>query len=141
MARRGKNIERILGPYDQPRGWRVIHVARGGERSSQFFATEEEAKRAARALRRELERGGRTQVGEALDAYEVYMRHEKGNKLKSAIETSRRLRRFFPEHDVLLGSVTNAKAAGYYLAMTRWTKPDGKPISVDYHRNTLAEAR
>jgi integrase len=78
-------------------------------------------------------------VGEAIDAYELYMRDDKGNKPVSVTETTRRLRRFFPQHDLLLASVDEKRASAYYEA--RWTKKDGQPISVDYHRNTLAEAR
>ena len=40
------------------------------------WATEKAALRAARALRRELGEGAGKTIEEALDAYEIYMRHE-----------------------------------------------------------------
>ena len=95
-----------------------------------------------RALRRELGQTAIQTVGEAIDAYELYMRDDKGNKPVSVTETTRRLvRRFVPQHDLLLTSFDEKRAAACYEAMTRWKKKDGQPISVDYHRNTLAEAR
>jgi hypothetical protein len=141
MARQRKHEERILGPYEDRRGWRIVHVSRGGEKASQLFETEKDALRAVRALRRELGQTASQTLGEAIDAYELHMRDDKGNKPVSVTETTRRLRRFFPQPDVLLASVDEKRASAYYEAMTRWTKKDGQAISVDYHRNTLAEAR
>lgn len=79
MARRGKG-ERVLGPYPIGRQWRVVVVGAGGERDSRFYPTEEEAQKVIRAVRREFAKASRKTMQEALDAYELYLRHEKQNK-------------------------------------------------------------
>src|SRR6266568_5400296 len=142
MARRKLQQERVLGPYpDNHGGWKLVHVNRGGAKSTKVFATEAEAERAVKALRRELGLLSGKMLDQALDDYEQYMQQEKGNEPKSATETMRRLRRFFPDQNLLLSEVDQGDAHGYYDAMRKWVKPNGQPISVDYHRNTLAEAR
>jgi integrase len=59
---------------------------------------------------------------------------KKGTKPISYNETDRRLRLFFPDTTLQLARITPEKAAGYYDAFQV-----GR--SVDYHRNTLAEAK
>src|SRR5262245_22654891 len=97
MARRKCNRERVLGPYAERYGWRIVHVTAGGERATQFFATEKEARRAVAGLQRELGEAPEKTIDDALTAYEAYMRDEKGNKPLSIDQTKRKLRRFFPD--------------------------------------------
>ena len=51
-----KQEERVLGPYDQPKGWRVIMDDPDGHRSSRLFQSEAKAQRYADLLRAELQR-------------------------------------------------------------------------------------
>ncbi len=71
MARRKLQQERVLGPYpDNHGGWKLIHVDRGGAKSTKVFATEAEAERAVKALRRELGLLSGKMLDQALDDYE-----------------------------------------------------------------------
>lgn len=72
-------------------------------------------------------------VGDALDLYKAHLA-KKGTGLISYTETDRRLRLFFPDGDTILNRITATKAKALYEAFAV-----GR--SVDYHRNTLAEAR
>jgi integrase len=72
-------------------------------------------------------------VGNALDQYEQYL-NDKGNKPVSTTETLRRLKLFFPDHQLQVNRLTIDKAQALYNRFCV-----GR--SVDYHRNTLAESK
>src|SRR5687767_12619861 len=99
MARQRRG-ERVLGPYRHGQQWRVYVVGAGGEKDSVFFPTEEDAKKAIRYLRRELNSGGHKTVQEAQDEYEAYLRDDKGNKPQSVKDTMWRLGAFFPDREM-----------------------------------------
>ncbi len=140
MARRKNERERVLGPYSDRGKWRIVHVGRGGERAAQVFETEGEARRAVSALIKKLGLGESRTIEEALEAYEQHLR-EKGNKDSSIGQTLAKMRRFFPERDLDLSVVSPTETKRYYDPLRGSMRADGKVISVDYHRNTLAEAR
>ncbi len=157
MARPKNDKARILGPYPKRDGFRIIHVKRSGDREYLVFPTEEAARQAIAALQQELHRPEKT-IREALKDYETFMRDEKGNKESSIDQTGRKLRRFFDDLDLALIDLTPIKAETLYTAMRtskrkpqrRNPLPDGaipvpgaepKTVSVDYHRNALAEAK
>jgi integrase len=75
-----------------------------------------------------------------LEAYEQYLR-EKGNKESSIDQTMRKMRRFFGDLEVPLSALTRKRVERYYDELKKTKKKDGTLLSVDYHRNTLAEAR
>src|SRR5690606_37948841 len=137
MARRRDERQRVLGPYADRDGFRVIHVKRGGERDSFRFATEKEATRAVRALWLEISQPERL-LKDALDDYEMYMRNDKGNKPISSKQTRHKLVRFFGDLDIHVGDLDAARCAALYEALRVAKKKDGEPLSVDYHRNALA---
>lgn len=143
MARH-KAGARVLGPYEERNGFRVIHVKRGGARDHYFLATKEEALRTVQALTLEVERPTTT-ISEALKKYLVYMRDEKGNKPTSIEQTRLKMNRFFPDLFQPIEDLDAATCAALYEALrTSKHRSKGsrhKPISVDYHRNLLAEAR
>jgi integrase len=66
---------------------------------------------------------------------------DSGTKEASANETVRRLRLFFPSPKMPLTRVTPERARDYYDRFRARTKDDGSPISVDYHRAALINAR
>ncbi len=138
MARHHK--EAVYGPYGEPGGFRVIYVDREGRRASYFHEDEGDAKQTVTRLR---ERIGQVQltVEDALDAYERYMRHDKGNKEVSVAQTMIRLRRFFVAPKAVLAHLDEATCASAYEGLRTQPGKNGKPVSVDYHRNVLAEAR
>jgi hypothetical protein len=80
-------------------------------------------------------------LDEAISQYELYMREHKGNKLNSAATTASRLRAFFPDLTVAVGLLEAGECAGYYEDLTKRKSRTGRPMSVDTHRNMLAEAR
>lgn len=75
-----------------------------------------------------------------MDAYENYLR-EKGNKKSSIKQTMYKMRRFFPDMELPLSALSPKRAARYYADLKKAKKKNGKLLSVDYHRNALAEAR
>ncbi len=141
MARRSKS-ERVLGPYRHHRKWRVIVVSAGGEKTPTDYEDEAKARQVVRSLRRELARQCRQTVREARETYEMYLRHEKGNKARSVEATIWRLEIFFHEEDLLLDDLTSVRCKGYYDALRTCPRPTTKrPLAVDSHRNILAEAK
>lgn len=140
MARQSKR-ERVYGPYCQRGGWRVIYVDRDGRTTSRLHESESEAKQAAARLKRDIGAAPALTVEEALDAYEIYMKHDKGNKANSVAQTIIRLKRFFVAPDVALIDLDEATCATYYEELRTKPGKNGKPVSVDYHRNVLAESR
>jgi len=56
------------------------------------------------------------------------MVHEKGNKAKSASETARRMRAFFPERDREIATLSAAECATYYDDLTTRVSRTGKPL-------------
>lgn len=141
MARPVIKKESVFGPYLERGGYRVIYRSPEGKTSSKFYETEEQARRAVMRLKRRIAAGPAVTVNKALEQYEIYQRHEKGNKMHSVFQTAIRLRRFFVEPDVLLRELDEARVTGYYERFRALPGKHGKLVSVDYHRNTLVEAR
>lgn len=154
MGRRAKREYRVLGPY--PKRGRddtfvgyVVHPS--GRRESETFTgstAKEDCQRWKEATERELGIGTDRLVGAALEDYEKHRREVRGNR--AVTETTRRLELFFPNHALPVRQLDRVRGAKYYedfAARRRKVRgPDGKlvdgpPISVDYHRNTLAEAK
>lgn len=79
-------------------------------------------------------------VEEAIDQYRTYLQ-EKGTGEISYRETTRRLKLFFPDLTLPISRVTSERAKSYYEAFRQRRKKNGDPISVDYHRCTLINAR
>ena len=79
-------------------------------------------------------------MGEAIEQYRTYL-HEKGTGEISYKETTRRLKLFFPDLAMPVCRVTSERAKAYYEAFRQRRKKNGEPISVDYHRCTLINAR
>lgn len=75
-------------------------------------------------------------------AIDEYKRHLADKETIGYEETIRRLRLFFPDHDMMLGRVTAERGKKWYDAFRARTLADGKtPISVAYHRAALINAR
>lgn len=134
-----KQGARILGPYEQPNGWRVIAVAASGERTYRLFDSEAKAQRYIEILTAELSREEHTTAS----ALELYREHltAKGNKPDSIRQTCWAIGLFFPSAIPL--ALLTAKRCGtlYEEFRTRPMKKTNKPPSVDSHRQTLAQVR
>ncbi len=130
MARKRKRA-RILGPYLERGGWRVVAVTSEGERHPSFCATEGEAQELARDLRAELEARDVT-VNEAIDLYLSHL-GEKGAKPQSVKTARYRLSAMFPVEmrDAMVSDLSPKRCqAAYDDLRTRQ--------AADTHRNTLA---
>jgi integrase len=135
MRKRG---ERVLGPYEQHNGWRVVEITAKGERSSSLFAREIEAAEYAAELRADLERDDHT-TRSALAEYRKHL-ETKGNKPDSIRQTIWAIEQFFPA-DVPLVSLTPKKCQALYDAVRdRPLERTGEPPSVDTHRSMLAQS-
>lgn len=143
MARRRNRNERVLGPYFDEFGgrWRLIMVGTRGKRTYRYYETEEQARQVARTARKDLNQPDTLSIEEAVEQYEVYMRDVKGNKATSAAITAIRLKSFFPDHALHLRELVPTRAEGYYEALTTRIGRTKKRLSVDTHRNMLAEAK
>lgn len=150
----------IWGPYHDRSGWYLRQRTADGGTARVAVESEASGRRIIAEARRQWEAHGRT-VGAAVDAYGDFLRDEKRNKPKSYNETLRRLRLFFADVDAApLGELTPMRAKALYQALTKriataptagtedapapiggTRAPTGRPISVDYCRNTLIEAR
>ena len=93
MAQRRKG-ERVLGPYVDRKGWRVISVDATGKRESVVFDTEAKAARYIEILRADLAREEQTTAA-ALDVYREHLK-TKGNKTDSIRQTCWAIQQFFP---------------------------------------------
>jgi integrase len=135
-AKRG---ERFLGPYEQPKGWRVIEVDAAGGRSSSMFPTEAKARRYVEMMEADLAKEDRT-TATALVEYATYL-GKKGTKPQSIATTERAIEVFFPE-PLLLRLLTEKRCQALYDDLT--TRPSaltGKPYAADTHRNALSQAK
>ncbi len=135
-ARRG---ERILGPYEQVNGWRIIEVADDGDRTYTLFPTEAKASKYKELLEADLASGDHT-TGTALEAYEKHL-EAKGLKEDTIRQTLWALGRFFPE-PIVLKQLTHKRCEKLYEVLRTQTKDDGSPrFSVDSHRGMLSQVR
>jgi integrase len=139
---KGKPMRRIHGPYRHHDRWRIKIVERStGKVTHESFSTEDEARAAAKTIRRRLVWESGTSAAEALDAYEKYLA-AKGNKPRTVLTSMYRLRRFFAGVAKLaLVGVTPTGGQKLYDDFTQAKTKNGKTMSVDSARNTLAEAK
>lgn len=158
MAKRGRPRDedpRVIGPTwnESKQLYCVTSVdprADGGRgrRSDRYFRDLEKAKEWVELVQFRIGRLEGITVANAIDAYEKHLK-ESGSAHK---ETIRRLRLFFPRHDLQITRLTHELTKGYYEAFRQRTivhlkrngkpaKDHGKPISVAYHRATLINAR
>jgi hypothetical protein len=151
MAQRRRG-ERVLGPYPHARRWRLIVVGPGGEKTRQEYASKREAEKVKHWVSRELQLAEERTIDDAKREYAMYLRDEKQNKPGSVEDTAYRLGMFFAEvgedgavlrglGDEPLSSITPLKGAALYMGLRRRKAKGGKLLSVDSHRNILAEAK
>ena len=135
-------MRRIHGPYRHHDRWRIKIVERStGKVTHESFSTEDEARAVARTMRRRLAWESGTSAAEALEAYEKYLA-VKGNKPRTVLTSMYRLRRFFAGVAKLaLVGMTPTAGQKLYDDFTQAKTKNGKTMSVDSARNTLAEAK
>jgi integrase len=135
-ARRGA---RLLGPYEHPKGWRVIFIDAAGERTDRLFPTEAKAQRYKEIVAAGLATEDHT-TATALDGYLDHL-EAKGTKEPSRYATRKAVELFFPEA-IPLRSLTAKRCADLYDELReRPLESTKKPPSVDTHRNALAQVK
>ncbi len=135
-ARRGI---RILGPYEQHNGFRVVEVDANGKRESTLFATAAKAQRYKELIEAELAREEHT-TETALAEYARYLQ-DKGTKPESIDVTEWAIGQFFAE-PMPLQLLNPARCAKLYDELrTRTSKRTHKPLAADTHRNVLAQTK
>lgn len=141
MARFRTGEVRVYGPYRHRNKWRVL-VRQDGETVAQLLETEAEALATIRKVKRDAKANASKVLDEAIEMYELYLRHDKGNKRTSVDATVDRLRAFFPDVELMANAVRPAAAQAYYDAYrTRLGVLTKRPPSVDTHRNVLSEVK
>ncbi len=148
MGRRKKEQRRVLGPQRDGERWRVVLVEATGQEFPRKYRTKEEADAVAKELREEINEVTSKTIDQAIVAYGVYMREDKGNKELSVKDTQQRLHRFFAGPTLLLGSVTKKECERLYEKLRTTLVKRGKaenapmvPLAVATHRHILLESR
>jgi len=140
MARRRKG-ERVLGPYRDGRGWRIVLAEAPDQKRRLYFETEREAIKAKRIAEQEFEETAGVTIKEAIEGYEMFQRTEKKDKPRSVADTVYRLGLLFPEGDDLLSSLTPKRCQELFDNLkVRKTKYD-RPFSTDSLGNIIAESK
>lgn len=136
MRQRG---ERVLGPYEQHNGFRVVSIYEDGTRKSFLFKTKGGAERFKAKLEAKLEAGSHT-TASAIDEYEKHIKST-GWKQESVDSSIHTLRLFFPD-PIPLALLSAKRCAKLYEDLrTRSSARSGKPFSVDVHRNALSRSK
>lgn len=135
MRKRG---ERVLGPYEQHNGWRIVEIDANGKRDSSLHVSEAAALVYKDELLAELERNDHT-TETALAEYKKHLQ-SKGNKSDSIRQTCWAIEMFFPDA-LQLATLTPKKCAALYDDLRARPTKTGKPPSVDSHRGILSQVR
>jgi integrase len=129
MKKRG---ERLLGPYEDRNGWRVIEVAESGKRSSTVFETEARAQRYIELMQADLSTEAHT-TETALTAYVDHLT-KRGTKEQSRDVTEWAIKLLFPD-PILLSMLSTKRCQKLYDELVgRPSERTGKPMAVDTHR-------
>jgi len=130
---------RVLGPYRERAGWRIIVVERDGARHPSLHPSEEEANDVAAELRAQLELE-ETTVSAAIKEYVAYLATDKGRRASSVERCERHLHAMMPDGEAVLADIGPKNATALYEAMrTRKSDKTGRPPAVDTQRNCLNE--
>lgn len=130
---------RVLGPYPNRRGYRLV-VLEGDSRKSVTAPTLEKALALKADLTQELaEHAGRT-IGQALAEQAEHAIRVRGVSPRSARQVQRTLRAFLPV-DASIPSITPERAAKLYQAETERISIRGMPVAADSHRLMLKRAK
>lgn len=130
MKKRG---ERILGPYEERGGWRVIEVYANGKRTRTLFESEQKAQRYIDLMRADLSTEEHT-TDTALDAYLAELK-QRGTKDESRYVAEWMIRLYFPTA-IPLSLLSKTRCQKLYDELTtRKSERTGEPFSIDTHRN------
>jgi hypothetical protein len=134
-----KRAERVLGPWEQRGGWRVMVVHADGTRTTRLLATEDMARRYIDGMTAALATEAHTTTT-ALVEYADHLK-AKGYKPTSLHVTLWCIAQMLPEDLPLRTLDAKRSAALYDQLRTRPSPRTGAPLAVDSHRNVLARTR
>lgn len=140
MARRRK-AERVLGPYRDGRGYRIIISEGPNQKRRLYFETARKARRAKEIAEQELRELSGVTIKEAVTAYEMFQLHEKHDKLQSARDTGYRLGLFLADGEEFVSSLTPLKCQALFANLKARNTKYGKPFAVDSILNIMAECK
>lgn len=131
--------ERVLGPYEQHNGFRVVRIMDNGSRKSRVFATEKAALLYMDTVRAELEASDHT-TSTAFVEYKRFLQ-AKGDKPESIVVVEWAVDLFFPSplHLSLLSEKRCQKL--YEDIRTRPSVATGEPLANDTHRGALSRVK
>jgi integrase len=143
---RPREEARVIGPtwLEKQGYWRiVVHTPEAPDptkrKLARYYRDEDDANRDAEAARKQVDRARNVAVEDAIDSYEQHLQ-DKGTI--GHAETIRRLHLFFEEHvKTPISRITSDRAGELYESFRQRKKRNKEPISVDYHRATLINAR
>jgi len=136
MTRRGG--ERVLGPYAERAGWRVVEIDAADRRTPRIFETEAKAERYIELLLAELSHEDHTTEA-AKNAYRVHLK-SKGNKQDSVRQTCWAIGCFF-RSSVSLAILSEERCIKLYDDLRVRPMKNDQPLSVDSHRGVLAQVK
>jgi integrase len=130
---------RVLGPYPNRDGWRIVVVTRDGARHSSVHPSEEAAADVAAELRAQLALEEVT-VSQAIGQYAEHLRVTRERRAVSVTRTMFHLHSMMPDGETVLADIGPRQAAALYAAMCgRVSDRTGKVPAVDSQRNALNE--
>lgn len=124
-----KSAPRILGPYFEKDGHRLI-VIDNGCRKSLKFSTVEQAQKIRQELLGEIKKRAGCTIGEALSEYEQALISEHGRLAYTARDECSRLATMLPS-DESLQALTIERATELYRATSQRLSRNGRPLSAD----------
>lgn len=134
-----KRALRVLGPYRNRSGFRVI-VVEGGRRKSITAATHEQALSLREDLLRQIAGQPDCTLAQALAEYAEYLLRERGILPQTAHELHRALERFLPL-SAPLRSITPELARRLYASECQRITARGTAVAADTHRALLRRVR
>lgn len=133
---------RVLGPYAEGGDKHRLIVVVDGVRRAELCDSKAAALKRKKSLEQNLEPPKKRTVACLIEEYVRYMGRERGAKAESCAHFSSRMRRFFPNLDARIETLTPHRAEDIYRQHTeRRSKITGKPISASTHRTDLVRAR
>lgn len=134
-----KKSARILGPYREKDGYRLI-VAQDGQRKSLKFSTAEAAEQAKVSMSQEIARRTASTIAEALAEYEHVLISERGRLAHWVRDERSRLNLFLPV-DEPVRVLTAERATELYRHASERTSRNGRRLAVDSLYFLLKSAR
>lgn len=139
MPQRRKG-ERVLGPYRDGEGYRVIRIDAEGKRISETFKARKAALTWIEAYLGEANEGETLIVREGLRTYEADL-VSRGNKADSIRAAMHRARAFFPGEDEWVRDFDRSKCDAAYELVRARVKKSGEAVSDEWARSVLYQAK